>query len=108
EEAKAFYVDKLGFQLQVEMPLPGSNKFVMVVPAGGGSSLVYSLPLPGIEHKPSSSISFEAKDVKETYKELFAKGVEFAQIPTETPWGGVQAVFVDPFGNRFMLQQGGM
>jgi uncharacterized glyoxalase superfamily protein PhnB len=107
DQAMEFYAGKLGFHLQVEMPLPGNNKFVMVAPPSGGSSLVFSLPMPGQQHVPTSGISFETNDAAATFTELRAKGVEFSREPAKTPWGGVEAVFVDPFGNRFMLHQGG-
>ncbi len=106
DQALEFYVDKLGFRVQVEMPLPGGNKFVMVTLPGGGSSLVFSLPDQA--HVPASGISFEADDVAATYNELRARDVEFSRDPAKTPWGGVEAVFVDPFGNSFMLHQGGL
>ena len=106
--AKDFYVSKLGFRLLVETPLPGGNQFVMVAPAGGGSSLVFSMPMPGQEHIGVSSIAFETDDVRLTYGDLVAKGVAFPKPPADTPWGGVEAVFADPFGNNFMLQQGGI
>lgn len=102
-----FYVNKLGFQPQVDNPLPDGNRFVMMVPPAGGSSIVISRPLPGQELRTVSSISLEADDVRSTYEDLLAKGVQFPQPPTETPWGGVQAVFSDPDGNTFMLQEGG-
>ena len=108
DEAVDFYLNKLGFQVQVEMPLPEGNRFVMVVPPGGGASLVFSLPLPGKTHVPTSNISFETNDVMSTYTELSAKGVKFSRTPAKTPWGGVEAMFVDPFGNAFLLQQGGI
>ena len=106
--AVQFYVDKLGFHVQVEMPLPGGNQFVMVAPPGGGSSLVFSLPMQGQAHAPTSGISFETDDVTATYNELRAKDVEFSREPAKTPWGGMEAMFVDPFDNRFMLHQGGL
>ena len=108
DEAKDFYVNKLGFRVLVEMPLPGENQFVMVAPAGGGSSLVFSMPMPGQEHTAVSGIAFETDDVRLTYDELIAKGVSFPKPPADTAWGGVEAVFADPFGNTFMLQQGGI
>ncbi len=106
-KAMEFYVDKLGFTVQVEMPLPGGNQFVMVAPSGSGSSLVFSLPLPGQTHMAAAAISFETNDITATYHELRAKDVEFSREPAKTPWGGMEATFVDPFGNRFLLQQGG-
>ena len=108
DQALDFYLNKLGFQVRVEMPLPAGNRFVMVVPPEGGASLVFSLPLPGQTHVPTSGISFEADDVTATYDELHTKGVEFSRTPAKTPWGGVEAVFIDPFGNTFMLHQGSL
>lgn len=102
-----FYVNKLGFQPQVDNPLPDGNRFVMLVPPAGGSSIVISRPLPGEELRPMASIALEADDVRQTYEDLTAKGVEFPQPPSETPWGGLQAVLADPDGNTFMLQEGG-
>ncbi len=104
-QARDFYVNKLGFQVVVEMPMPGGNQFVMVAPPGGGSNLVYSLPM-GRPHAPTVSISFETDDMQATYAELMSRGVEFAQVPTPTRWGGTEARFSDPFGNSFLLQQG--
>ncbi len=104
-QARDFYVNKLGFQVVVEMPLPGGNQFVMVAPPGGGSNLVYSLPM-GRPHAPTASISFETDDIQATYTELTSRGVEFAQAPAATRWGGTEARFSDPFGNSFLLQQG--
>lgn len=103
-----FYVATLGFKVLVQMPLPGDNQFVMVAPPEGGSNLVFSLPLPGREHVASTSVAFESDDVQGTYEELVARGVEFVRAPDRTPWGGIEAMFADPFGNRFMLQQGGL
>ncbi len=108
QQAMDFYTGKLGFRVLVEMPLPGDNKFVMVSLPGGGSNLVFSLPLPGRSHQPSNYISFESEDVQATYEALAAKGVEFQRPPEKTRWGGVEALFVDPFGNSYLLQQGGL
>ncbi len=108
DRAIDFYINLLGFRKLVEMPLQSGNSFVMVAPPGGGSNLVFSLPTPGKSHILTSSISFEADDVESTYHELTTRGVEFSRPPSKTTWGGVEAVFVDPFGNSFLLQQGGL
>ena len=107
DRALDFYVGKLGFHVVVQMPLPGNNQFVMVAPPEGGANLVFSLPFPGRPHAPSASISFETSDISTTHAELTAKEVEFTRPPVKTPWGGQEAAFVDPFGNSYLLQQGG-
>lgn len=108
EQAHEFFVNKLGFRAVVEMPLPGNNQFVMVALPEGGANLVYSLPFPGRPHAPSAAISFETDDIQATYEELTTKGIVFTRPPAKTPWGGVEALFVDPFGNSFLLQEGGL
>ena len=46
-KAKEFYVGKLGFQVRVQMPLGGDNRFVMLALPDGGAHLVFSLATPG-------------------------------------------------------------
>ncbi len=108
DQAMDFYVSKLGLSVLVEMPVPGDNRFVMLALPGGGTHLVFSLPFPGRPHTLSSAIAFETEDIQATYEELKAKGVEFGRPPAKTPWGGMEAQFTDPFGNSFLLQQGGL
>lgn len=63
----AFYGDLLGFRIQVEMPLPGNNRFVMVAPPEGGSNLVY--PLIGLLEQ---SLGFAFSDSPEVPREKLA------------------------------------
>lgn len=108
DAAHDFYINRLGFQVRVEMPLPGGNQFVMLAPAQGGAALVYSLPLPGREHAPLAGIAFETEDIQAAFEDLTSKGVVFSRPPIKTPWGGMEAAFSDPFGNSYLLQQGGL
>lgn len=106
-----FYVNKLGFELVHDNPAPGGLRFMMFKPTGGGAHLVASRPIPGRPNQVAggpSNISWETEDVEALYEELRAKGVEFVQPPTKRFWGGVEAIFADPDGNQFLLQQGGM
>jgi uncharacterized glyoxalase superfamily protein PhnB len=47
---------------------------------------------------------FETADVRKTYEELKARGVQFIQEPTERPYG-IEALMKDDSGNRFSLSQ---
>jgi catechol 2,3-dioxygenase-like lactoylglutathione lyase family enzyme len=107
DQALDFYIGKLGFRVVRQMPMPGGNQFVLVQPPDGGAHLAFSLPI-GRPHVPTSAISFETDDIQLTQSELITKGVQFTRSPAQTPWGGWEAVFVDPFGNSFMLHQGGL
>ena len=76
-----FYLNKLGFQVRVEMPLPAGNRFVMVVPPEGGASLVFSLPLPGWFNQQNAAAA--AKDAGIAGKEK-AKNEAKAAIDAAT------------------------
>ena len=52
-----------------------------------------------------TGIGFCTDDLEITYKELKKNGVEFTMTPTHQPWGGFMAMFKDPDGNTFYLDQ---
>jgi hypothetical protein len=47
---------------------------------------------------------FDTADVRKTYEELKARGVQFIQEPTERPYG-IEALMKDDSGNWFSLSQ---
>jgi predicted enzyme related to lactoylglutathione lyase len=105
DKAKDFYVNKLGFALKVDMPMPGF-RWVEVVPEGAVTSITLSLPWPGMRVKPGpAGLIFDTSDCQGAFKLLKAKGVNFTQEPTSQPWGGLEARFADPDGNEFSLVQ---
>jgi hypothetical protein len=53
---------------------------------------------PGFEPGPIPSVVFVADNVKSTYEELKARGVEFTQTPKKEPWGE-HAILKDSEGN---------
>jgi predicted enzyme related to lactoylglutathione lyase len=52
----------------------------------------------------AGGLFFATDDVQGSYEELKGRGVEFAQEPTEQPYG-VDAGFRDPSGNHFRMAQ---
>jgi lactoylglutathione lyase len=110
EKALDFWTNKMGFELVVDNPTPFGGRFLMFSPPGGGAKIVVSRPVPGTDAKVGgfTNIAWESDDVEATYEALRAKGVEFTKPPARTFWGGMEAVFVDPDGNSFLLQQGGL
>ena len=53
----------------------------------------------------NTGIGFTVPDVDAAHAELSAKGVKFTMGPGKMPWGGYMAMFVDPDGNEFYLDQ---
>ena len=44
-------------------------------------------------------------DLDAAHAALAEKGVVFTRLPTREPWGGYMAVFADPDGNTYYLDQ---
>ncbi|MFI7445631.1 VOC family protein [Nonomuraea indica] len=104
DAAKAFYVDKLGFELRSEAPMPmGDNlRWIEVAPKGGQTTLVLCTWLPDTPKLQNAML--ETKNTDVAVKALRDAGVS-VDDPTETPWGK-QASFADPDGNTFILTDG--
>lgn len=108
DRALEFYVGKLGFTLIIDNPTAFGTRFLMLMPPGGGTRLVLSRPVPGMEGARVGGfapVAWEVDDLMATYEELQSKGVSFPEPPKKQPWGGLQANFADPDGNLFMLNQ---
>ncbi len=52
-----------------------------------------------------TGIGWVVDDLPATYEALVAKGVTFDMPPSRQPWGGFMAMFRDPDGNVFYLDQ---
>jgi catechol 2,3-dioxygenase-like lactoylglutathione lyase family enzyme len=119
DEAKAFYVDKLGFEVKTDQSLPNGFRWLTVSPKGQADFQIILMkvaPGPKLHDEDVVTIGelmkkgafgagvFQTGDCQKTYEELKAKGVEFLSPPKEQFYG-VEAVFKDPFGNWFSMTQ---
>ena len=103
DRALDFYTTKLGFRITTDQPFNDKQRWIELHIPGSDTGVVLFTP-EGHEDRIGSfqSISFWTKDVKKTYEELKAKGVEFKAPPVEADWGS-SAVFNDSEGNQFVL-----
>jgi catechol 2,3-dioxygenase-like lactoylglutathione lyase family enzyme len=130
DEAKDFYVNKLGFEVKVDQSLPNGFRWLTVAPKGqpeleiilmkvgsGGDFVKMKGGKPEESSKQDidaitallekgwfSAGAFRTADCRKTFEELKAKGVEFVSEPKDQFYG-VEAVFKDPFGNWFSMSQ---
>jgi catechol 2,3-dioxygenase-like lactoylglutathione lyase family enzyme len=130
DEAKSFYVDKLGFEMKVDHSMPNGFRWLTVAPKGQSDIEIILLKvgsgtnfnkMKGVEPAKTDTNdvdtmaallqkgmfnagAFSTADCRKTYEELKAKGVEFVSEPKEHFYG-VESVFRDPFGNWFSLTQ---
>jgi serine phosphatase RsbU (regulator of sigma subunit) len=107
ERSLRFFVDKLGFELVLDVRFTSGNRWIQVSPPDGTASLALMLPRPGSEDENfvgrSGGVSFVTEDVVGKYKEWSERGVKFVIPPQAPAWGGVFCRFEDPDGNPFML-----
>lgn len=99
--ALEFYMEKLGFEKwQDDQIMDGSFRWLVVRPRGGETGLVL---FEDAARAGLFGVVFATDDIRATFEELKAKGVQFTEEPTKQPWGVMQAQFVDPDGNAFVL-----
>ena len=100
ERALAFYEGTLGFTARRKDAAFGYAAFatadvLFAIVQANDASLVGR----------HTGIGFGVEDLVASHRELAAKGVEFTMSPEKQPWGGFMAVFRDPDGNTFYLDQ---
>src|SRR5580700_4704867 len=106
DAAKSFYVDKLGFSVEIDNAFAGgSMRWVMLRPPGGGTAITL---VTWFETMPAGSqrgTVLGCTDIEQTSAELRERGVTFNEDAIEeAPWGRY-LTFDDPDGNSWVLQQ---
>jgi predicted enzyme related to lactoylglutathione lyase len=117
DEAKAFYTEKLGFEVRDDVRMDGF-RWLTVRPASQLDPSLVLMPIasPMMDEEDAKQLRalvakgalgagvLHTDDCHATFKELSARGVEFVQEPAERPYG-VEAVLRDNSGNWFSLTQ---
>jgi catechol 2,3-dioxygenase-like lactoylglutathione lyase family enzyme len=118
DEAKAFYTEKLGFEVRDDVRMDGfrwltvSPKgqpdlriILMQIGTGSTTDADDAKQLRALVAKGAIGIGvLRADDCQATFEELSARGVEFVQEPAARPYG-VEALFRDNSGNWFSLTE---
>ena len=102
DRAKAFYTDRLGFEVRTDLAT-GDNRWLEVVPPKGGSGIVLHHPFPGTVAGTTQGVVLDSDDLDGDCAALAEAGVA-VDGPTDLPWGR-QATFCDPDGNGFVLSE---
>ena len=113
DEALAFYVDKLGFTVLEDSPVPEQNKrWVVISPPGSeGATLLLAraaneeqAAVIGDQTGGRVFLFLGTDDFWRDYERLRALDIKFIREPQEQPYGTV-AVFEDLYGNKWDLVQ---
>ncbi len=106
DEALAFYIGVLGFELVEDTQL-ATKRWVRI--RAGGAGLVLrrattdsQLALVGNQTGGSVLLFIETDDFAATHAHLVANGVQFVEAPRQEPYGTV-AVCLDLYGNKIDL-----
>lgn len=82
DAALAFYTQKLGFTVITDQPMGPDARWIELRIPGAETAFVVARPMmPHQQVGGFTSIAFVADDVRRTYEDLSARGVEFTQPP---------------------------
>jgi lactoylglutathione lyase len=107
EDAKKFWVDKIGFHVTIEQQF-GPIKWIEVAPPDREiTSLILYSKVDMLQHNPSAvchpTIIMVADHIEDTHSQLLNAGVKVTEVK-EFPHGKMFN-FYDPDGNEYMVRQ---
>jgi predicted enzyme related to lactoylglutathione lyase len=121
DEALAFYTQKLGMEVRVDVTMAemGYFRWLTVGPVGQPDVAIVLMPIAGppmmddetaeqvrtlMAKGFAGAVFLTTDDCRAAYEELKARGVEFSEEPEDRPYG-IDCGFRDPSGNSFRLTQ---
>ncbi|GAB3733355.1 VOC family protein [Amycolatopsis oliviviridis] len=104
DRAKEFYIDRLGFRLDVDVTPAGGVRIVQLTPPGSACSIMLSTGLATLDMPVGTlrGLHLVVADIEAARAELIARGAEVG--PVEDMGGVFYAAFSDPDGNTWTLQ----
>ena len=103
DRAKAFYVDKVGFNADHDHTVNENLRFVQLTPRGSGCSIAIGKGLSSKEPGSYEGLQLVVDDIHAAFAELRERGVDCSEIE-DLAWGYF-VYFSDPDGNRWAVQQ---
>jgi catechol 2,3-dioxygenase-like lactoylglutathione lyase family enzyme len=117
DRAKEFYVDKLGFRLDVDHSAGDAFRVVQVTPPGSACSVTFGINVGGGEPGSLKGVHLIVEDIEAAAEQLTAAGVKHsgpqhfvngAMTPGPDPQRADYSSFVffdDPDGNSWAVQE---
>jgi len=115
DEAKKYYIDKLGFVERADISMGEGFRWVTVAqPDHPELEVTLMIPGPPMSEEMAEAVrrslangsmgglGLRTDDCRKTFEELSAKGVEFVQEPSDRPYG-VEAIIRDNSGNWLVI-----
>ena len=106
DRAKAFYVEKAGFKLEVDVRPTDTMRVVQLTPPGSACSIVFGTGMGEITDMQPGSVKglhLVVADIHEAREALVKRGLEVGEVSDVS--GVMYAGFSDPDGNMWLLQE---
>ena len=103
DRAKAFYVEKLGFNADHDHRVGDEVRFVQLTPPGSACSIALGTGISQAEPGSVQGMQMVVPDIGAARAELLGRGVEVSEVQ-EFAWGSF-VFFSDPDGNGWAVQQ---
>jgi len=103
DRAKAFYVEKAGFNPDHDQRVSEDLRFVQLTPPGSACSIALGQGITDAAPGSVTGLQLVVSDIEQAHSELAERGVEVSDVQ-DFPWGSF-VFFADPDGNRWSVQQ---
>ncbi len=103
DRAKAFYVEKIGFNADHDHQVNPELRFVQLTPPGSACSIAIGTGLTEMAPGSVKGLQMVVKDAHAAREELLQRGAEVSEVEV-LAWGSF-VYFADPDGNSWALQE---
>ncbi len=103
DRAKAFYVERIGFNADFDQQVDETVRFVQLTPPGSACSIVIGTGITDMAPGSVKGLMMVVADAQATRDELIGRGAEVSEVEV-LEWGSF-VYFSDPDGNTWALQQ---
>lgn len=90
DRALDFYVGILGFEVQVDAPMPSGGRWIMVAPASATTAIALVAATDRVPAGVETGIRFTTADASADHASLLARGVDVDEL---LHWPGVPTMF---------------
>jgi len=105
DRAKAFYVDKAGFNADHDHTVSDEIRFVQLTPPGSACSIALGIGVTDAQPGSVQGLQLVVDDIEAARDDLAGRGVEVGEVQ-EFPWGRF-VFFSDPDGKGWSEPQSG-
>jgi catechol 2,3-dioxygenase-like lactoylglutathione lyase family enzyme len=103
DRSKAFYVDRVGFNVDHDVEPGNGMRVVQLTPPGSACSIVVGVGISDPHAAPVLNLHLVVDDLDVARRTLIGNGIEVSDV--DDMGGGVRYAFCDPDGNSWALQQ---